>query len=357
MKNSFTFFLFALLSILFFSQMSCVSSNNKKANQNQSASSIQLEHHEKDARIDVKIDGQLFTSYMYHDSGEKPILYPILSASNQELTRGFPYNPKPYERTDHLHHAGHWLNYGDVNGLDFWNNSQRVSPEKKHRYGKIKHQKIVNMKEENGAANLQVEMLWKDHEETNLLTEQTNFRFSVQNGVRIIDRTTTLKAIDQVVTFNDNKEGFVAIRVARQMEFPEKKALKLVGEDGKPMAEAIVNNDGVSGRYLSSEGIEGKNVWGTRASWMRLSGVFGDKTASFVIIDHPENVGYPTYWHARTYGLFAANPLGQKVFSKGKEVLNFALQAGESVTFKYRILVAEGSSPITAEEIEQLIDH
>ena len=43
------------------------------------------------------------------------------------------------------------------------------------------------------------------------------------------------------------------------------------------------------------------------------------------------------------YGLFSANPLGQEVFSKGKETLNFALLNGESVTFHYRMLVHNGS--------------
>ncbi|MNR51707.1 hypothetical protein D3C85_1714210 [compost metagenome] len=67
------------------------------------------------------------------------------------------------------------------------------------------------------------------------------------------------------------------------------------------------------------------------------------------IIDHPENPGYPTYWHARDYGLFAANPLGQEIFSKGKERLNLKLLPGASVTFKYRVLITSSAKPTTAE--------
>lgn len=98
------------------------------------------------------------------------------------------------------------------------------------------------------------------------------------------------------------------------------------------------------GDYLSSEGGTGKGVWGTRAKWMKLHGELEGAKVEIVIMDHPDNVGYPTYWHARDYGLFSANPLGQAVFSKKKESLNFALIKGESVTFRYRMLIHEGKS-------------
>ncbi len=58
------------------------------------------------------------------------------------------------------------------------------------------------------------------------------------------------------------------------------------------------------------------------------------------MIDHPKNVGYPAYWHARGYGLFAVNPLGMKTLSNGKETLNFKLKKGESTTFRYRLVIA-----------------
>jgi hypothetical protein len=57
------------------------------------------------------------------------------------------------------------------------------------------------------------------------------------------------------------------------------------------------------------------------------------------MLDHPSNPGFPTYWHARGYGLFAANMLGQKVFSNGKEELNLTLEPGKSATFKHRVVI------------------
>ena len=85
-----------------------------------------------------------------------------------------------------------------------------------------------------------------------------------------------------------------------------------------------------------------------------LYGKKGNDTISIVIMDHPGNPGYPTYWHARNYGLFAANPLGQKVFSEGKENLNFRLRKGQTTTFRYRIVIAAEKTRLAQPAIEQL---
>jgi hypothetical protein len=85
-----------------------------------------------------------------------------------------------------------------------------------------------------------------------------------------------------------------------------------------------------------------------------LYGKKGSDTISIVMIDHPANPGYPTYWHARGYGLFAANPLGQKIFSQGREMLDFHLDKGQSVTFRYRIVLAAGNRRLSTDGIRQL---
>ena len=113
-----------------------------------------------------------------------------------------------------------------------------------------------------------------------------------------------------------------------------------------------MNNEGVNGKYKSSEGIEGLDVWGTRAKWVTLSAKVGNEPVSLAIIDHPDNHGFPTYWHARGYGLFSANNLGQKIFSDGKEELNLKLKPGETVLFKYRFIIQSGGF-LSDEKMEQ----
>jgi len=112
----------------------------------------------------------------------------------------------------------------------------------------------------------------------------------------------------------------------------------------------MLNNEGVTGHYHSSEGLEGDSVWGTRGRWTMLTGIVQGEPVTLAILDHPTNVGFPTYWHARGYGLFAANPLGEKVFTNGKGELNFKLAPGQSTTFRHRVLILSGTA--TPEQIE-----
>src|SRR5207244_2138059 len=80
-------------------------------------------------RVDVSIGGKPFTSYIWPDRLKKPVLYPLRAASGTLVTRGWPFDPRPGERVDHPHHVGLWFDYGDLNGIDFWNNSDALKPE------------------------------------------------------------------------------------------------------------------------------------------------------------------------------------------------------------------------------------
>ena len=298
-------------------------------------------------RVDVFIDGEHFTSYLYASypsSQKKPILYPLRTVSGKDITRGYPFEERAGERVDHPHHVGHWLNYGDVNGYDFWNHSDATPEDRLPRMGTIVHKAIIATSSGDNSGSLEIEAEWINPDEEVLLTENTRFIFHHSENNRIIDRITTLTASNGPVTFTDNKEGMIAIRVTRALEHPDERPVLLTDNMGQPLPEKEVNNEGVTGNYLSSEGIEGVDVWGTRAEWMLLNGTVQGENVSIAIIDHPQNPGYPTYWHARGYGLFSANPLGQKALSDGADELNFALEEGESTTFRYRMAILPGES-------------
>ena len=59
------------------------------------------------------------------------------------------------------------------------------------------------------------------------------------------------------------------------------------------------------------------------------------------VFDNSKNERHPTAWHVRAYGLFAANNL----FFKG----GFTIQAGQSITYRYRVIFRRRS--MTNEEI------
>jgi hypothetical protein len=293
-------------------------------------------------KVDVYYNGDLLTSYIYKsDSVNKPILFPLRTRSGIEVTRGYPLRPRAGERTDHPHQVGLWMTYESVNGIDFWNSSYAIDPSKKLSYGSIKHNQ-VRYTEGKRRGLLEAESTWIAHDGSNLLNENTLYSFTLNHSDVIIDRVSTLTALADTVLFRDVKDGFIGMRVARELELPSKQEDKFVDVHGNVTTVAQMNNEGVTGMYISRDSLSGDDVWGTRSPWVCLNGIKDGKKVSIVIFDHRKNVGYPTYWHARGYGLFAANPLGQAVFSNEMQTLNYRLKKDESLTFRYRILIHEG---------------
>jgi Family of unknown function (DUF6807) len=308
----------------------------------------------EEKKVDIYIGGKSFTSFNYPDSIEKPVLYPIRAANGTVVTRGFPLDTRPGDPTDHPHHIGLWLNFENVNGLDFWNNSYAIPKEKKQSYGWIKTDKIL---ETTGGETgiLSYHANWTNQQNDILLEETTRFEFSGTAHRRIIDRVTVLKA-NTAILFTDAKDGMLGLRLAHELQIPTLEDQKFSDDKGnvtivKGGADTIPN-----GTYLTSEGKQGNDAWSTRARWCKVFGRMGNDSISIAIIDHPGNPNYPTFWHARGYGLFAANPLGEKVFTNGKSAKNLQLKKGESVTFRFRILIDEGNKTVSPEQLNQLAD-
>lgn len=293
------------------------------------------------AAIEVRLDGKYFCNFIYPENLEKPTLWPIFSPGGHMITRGWP--PKAGERTDHPHHVGLWFNYESVNGLDFWNNSSAIPADKKVHYGWIRH--VVPTTHD---STLSYAANWENQAGHVLLKETTSLTFSGNKQVRIIDRTTTLTAQGDSVHFPDTKDGLLGLRVVRSLELPDS-AKTFTDVHGNVTTTAATGAD-ATGSYLTSMGKTGNDAWGTRGEWCMLYGKVQGENVAIVIIDQKDNPGFPTYWHARNYGLFAANPLGQKVFSNGARSLNFSLAPGASATFRYRVLIFSGPVP-TAEAI------
>src|SRR6267154_2274954 len=257
-----------------------------------SSGRVTVSVNEQARRVDIAIDGQPFTSYIWPATLKKPVLYPLRTAKGTIVTRGFPLEQRPGERVDHPHHAGLWLNYESVNGIDFWNNSDAIKPENAPKMGTILHRAVVSAKSGSDQGVLDVESDWIPSDKPEVYTDASGHASTV----------------------------------------------------------AKLDNAGVNGTYLTSEGKKGDAAWGTRGRWCNLSGLVGDEPVTITILDHPANPGFPTYWHARGYGLFAANPLGQKIFSEGKQELNFSLAPNASVTFRYRIFISSAiDTPDTTE--------
>lgn len=268
------------------------------------------------------------TSYEAGVEEGKPFFYPIIGPTDENMTRHWPMKEGfEDEDTDHIHHRGMWYGLGNVNGLDFWHFPLDEKKQDKN-FGSIRHMgmKGVTMSKDDITFNTKSEWLAFDDETQRILSDRREFRlFYDGNGSLVIDLKLTLVADAGDVTINDDKEGAWSIRTIP--------TLRLEGEHAK-------------GHIINNEGIEGKAAWGKRAKWVDYYGV--DRAGNEVgiaIFDHPSNFRHPTWWHARHYGLFTANPFGQGNFEKEapKEAGKHVLKNGEELTFRYRTLFHKGS--------------
>jgi hypothetical protein len=315
---------------------------------------IKLVRHDEKHKVDVYVDGHLFTSYQYPLNIEKPFLFPVYSPDGNIITRGYPIEPRKNERIDHPHHIGLWFNYGNVNGLDFWNNSSEIPASKKESYGHIVHQTIVKALS-GKKGELDVIMNWEDNNGKTILTENTKFVFYGDKISRTIDHISTLTATYGQVIIGDSKEGMFAIRVDRAFEMPSNESLIFTDDKGNPTTVKAVDNRGVTGMYKSSKGLKGDSVWGTRNEWVILSGVKNNIRVSMAIFDNPKNPGFPAYAHARGYGLFSLNNFGQNSYDPELEKRSYKLEKGQSVTLYHRFYVQSGSE-LTPEEANKIFE-
>jgi hypothetical protein len=321
---------------------------------NGQAAKVKLVRDDAKQKVDVIVDGKLFTSYQYPSNIEKPFLFPVYAPNGSVITRGYPLEPRKGERIDHPHHIGIWFNHGNVNGLDFWNNSSAIPANRKDQYGHIVVQKIVSAKSGKEGV-LEVISNWDDNSGKTILIENSKYIFSGDKNSRTIDHISTLTPANDPVTFNDNKEGMFAIRVDRAFEMPSNESLIFTDDKGNPTTVKATDNKGVTGMYTSSNGNKGDAVWGTRNEWVILSGTKDNTPISFAIFDNPKNTGFPAYSHARGYGLFSVNNLGQNSYDPKQEKVSYTLKKGESMTLYHRFYVQSGSE-LTPEGAKKIFD-
>ena len=204
-----------------------------------------------------------------------------------------------------------WLAHGSVNGFDFWHGKQ-------HRERVVVVGTVAKSGHE-GAATVESEYLWLVDDNTEVMEETRQLRFWDEGDVRMVDVFVEFRAAFTDVTFGDTKEGMFALRLHP--------ALRV---DGKV----------ATGSLRSSEGHEGKGVWGKRARWIDNSGIVDGSSVGVTMMDHPQNHSFPTWWHARSYGLLAANPFGVHDFErKPAGTGDLVLKKGESLSFRYRVLL------------------
>ncbi len=264
-----------------------------------------------EGKVVIKIDRQPFAEYLV-TSGQTPalgpVVWPIIGPTGKPMTRAYPMAEGPAERKDHPHHRSLWFNHGDVNGLSFWHKEA------------IRHREFVKVASGQQAVIVAIND-WIAPDGKKVCEDQRTLTFGAEGASRFIDFEIVVKATNGPVKFGDTKEGSFGVRVAGTMKVDAKQG----------------------GRIVNSEGQVDKDAWGKPAAWVDYQGPVDGQTVGVAILNHPSSFRYPTYWHVRTYGLFAANPFGLHNFKGAKEVDgSHTIEPGGSMTLRYRVLLHTG---------------
>jgi hypothetical protein len=275
----------------------------------------------KENNVQVFLNGELFTEYISGD--QKPYLYPVIGPTGVNMTRNYPMKGDvPEENKDHPWHSSIYFTHGAVNSKDFWNDK---TPEQQDCRIILNELKIVS------SDSLIATHKWMFKDEV-YMTDTTEIRFSGDADKRIIDYKVVLHASNGDVALGDTKEGCMAVRMHYKLRVKDQGA-----------------------KVVNSEGVTGKGVWGKKAKWISYYNNIDGNELGITMMDNPENFRYPTPWHARDYGLCAANAFGLKYFTKKKEKGAMTLKSGEDLNFSYRLIFHKGS-PQTA-KVEELFNH
>ena len=278
-----------------------------------------FELRQSDDKVEVLLDGELFTRY-HAKSGSKPILWPVIGPGGVEVTRGYPMRDATgSEKKDHPHHRSIWFTHGDVNGVDYWTEPKDAGPSR--GLGQVVHREFLSV-EADPNPQIKTRNEWVNSAGEKVLSDYRTMGFGADETRRWIDFDVQLVADveDKPVKFGDTKEGTFGLRVAGWMRVEE--------STGK-----IINN-------LKNEDMD---AWGKAASWVDYYGEKDGETLGVAILNHPSSFRFPSYWHVRTYGLFAANVFGLHNFKNSdEEDGSHELKTGESITFCYRVLIHKG---------------
>lgn len=285
---------------------------------------VAIEAHEDAVRIEV--DGELFTEWR-HSDWKAPYLYPVIGPNGVPVTRHFPMKEGiPGEQNDHPHHRSIRFSHRNVNGMSFW------APDSKQNghEAEIVLDEIVSTKS-GETGELVLRNRWVGDGAT-VLTETTTLRFfPLPDREMLMDYDIRLVAGEKDVTFHDEKDGGLAVRVAGSMKVEDRET-----KEGK-------------GVIVDSEGRTNDEAWGKASPWCDYSGP--DETGKVVgvaILDHPENLRFPTHWHARTYGLMTANRFGKGFFESStgakKGDGDYTIPAGEELVLRHRLYFHHGGA-------------
>ncbi len=274
-----------------------------------------LEKH--DGGVRVLEEGKLVADYLIRN-GSKPIIWPLIGIAGERMTREYPMvADSKDEAHDHIHHRSLWFTQDEVNGVNFWAEGEKA--------GVTVHKDFTTLSDGKHAVIATVNA-WNDPTGKTILTDARRFTFGRGADYRWIDCEFEIRASEVDLHFGDTKEGTFAVRVAESMRTDHKK-----------------KDPSKGGTIVNSEGQTDDSAWGKLAEWVDYHGPVNGKHEGIAILNHPTSYHFPTRWHVRTYGLFAANPFGYRGLRPNIPATDGTkLAKGDKIALRYRVILHSG---------------
>ncbi len=292
--------------------------------------------------LTINFDGQLFAKYDLHTTN-KPYLWPIIGPTGRAMTRAFPMEESKLEKEnqhDHPHHRGILFGHESIGRIDIgddedqkpiggdtWHEELTYAQaenraDKLAELATIKHREFKVLDANDDRALVVQVCDYLDRDGKRFLREQRRLAFRASAKTRTIDFDQKFIASAGDVVFQDRKDAGLAIRVPSSMAIDSK----------------------LGGSVINSEGDVDGDAWSKPARWCDYHGPVEGEHLGIAILNHPSSFRFPTRWHVRQYGLFAANPFGSRAFSGKFEDATTRLKKGESLRLRHRFIFHLGSA-------------
>jgi hypothetical protein len=290
-------------------------------------------------RIDFLVGKEVVTSYQIKKDWPRPFLWPLNTIGRLRTTRNYPMTKDtPDEDIDHNHHRSAWFAYGDIvpegmdlkskskgiEGIDFWTENKTT--------GKTICVKVDPPKKTADGVSVTTHNEWLSKDNEKVLDETRTLHFYGLGKAYLVVFDIDLEASVYPLKFADTKEGAMAIRIRSDFD--------VMSDKGKIGTGKIQNAEGLVNAPKK------ELAWGLRSNWCDYSGKADDAVFGVTLMDDPANPRR-AFWHARNYGLMAANPFagpksGFPAAKTAKDLIHLA--KGEHLRLRYGILVHSGDA-------------
>lgn len=275
-----------------------------------------------DERVDVNVDGKLFTALHTGKAARKLYLHPLLSASGKRVTRAFPMEQVSGESTDHPHQRGVWIGAEHLSGVDFWENEPS---DNRPNAGAVVLTGISDVQSGTSQGRFTIRADWVSPTGEILLSEARTMTFRAPApDQRIVDIDLRLVA-KRLVTFEDDHDAILGLRLATPFEEPH------------------------GGRAVNAEGLAGwERLRGARSAWVDWHATLDGEEVGVAVMDSPTNFRFPTPWHVRDYALLFASPFASRTYLPSAPDASLTLTPGKDLRLRYRILVHPASVDVSS---------